>query len=171
MRKLGRGCLMVIGGFVVLIIAIAVIAALVGGSSSGTSSKPITGKQGVPAHVADNLDVTLTGYALSKGNEVETPKSGNEYVITHWKFHNFRKDNTDVADTGFSVNSAGVITDAEFASALTKNELGSTGTALSPGATVRRDIVFQITKGRPAKIIYQPDSSDSSRKVTWTIRG
>jgi len=37
----------------------------------------------------------------------------------------------------------------------------------APGATVKRDIVFQISKGVPARIMYNP----ASFTANWTIRG
>jgi len=162
-RKLGIGCF----GLIVLGIIIAIILVAVGSKSgtNGPTSKTVS--VGGTIHVTDNLDVTLNSIALSKGTQFDTPHPGNEYVVTHWTFHNFRSSNTDVATTAFKVTSKGVITDPEFVSALTGNELSVVGTTLAPGATVTRDIVFQISKGVPARIMYNP----ASFTANWTIRG
>lgn len=125
------------------------------------------GRRNIQNHVPDNLDVTLNGVTLSNGNDIEVPKTGNEFAITHWTFHNFRSENTDVADTGFQVISNGVITNADSITSLSNNTLGMSGTTLAPGGAIRRDIVFEISKGAPAKIIYQP----ADTKATWNING
>lgn len=163
-RKAGIGCLSLIA----LIVVIVIIVLATNGSKSGKSgptSKTVA--VGGTIHVADNLDVTLNSIALSKGMQFDTPHPGNEYVVTHWTFHNFRSSNTDVATTGFKVTSKGVITDPEFVSALTGNELSVVGTTLAPGAAVKRDIVFQISSGVPATVIYKP----SDFTANWTIHG
>ncbi len=195
-RKAGIGCLGLIVLIVVIaIIATAIGGGSKSGSSSSTltpntgavvpnhpsaTSRPLptsppptspptskTAGVGSLIHVPDNLDVTLTGVTLSSGTEFEKPHPGNEYAVTHWTFHNYRTDNTDVADTGFTAQSNGVITNPEFASSLTSNDLGSSGTTLAPGGTIRRDIVFQISSGAPATIIYKP----SDFTANWTIHG
>jgi len=171
-KKMGVGCLSLIGlGVVVLVVIVAIIALGASKSTSSTSSKPQTGHVGRTVRIADNLDVTMTGYTLTNGKNVETPKAGQEWVVTHWKFHSFRSSNTDAASSGFKANAAGVITDPAYINSISNNDLGINGTALAPGASVRRDVVFEIPKHQSAKIIYQPDSSDNSRKATWTVKG
>ena len=61
---------------------------------------------GTAVRIADNLDVTMTGYSLTNGTNVETPKTGQEWVVTHWKFHNFRSSHTDAASSGFKTKLA-----------------------------------------------------------------
>jgi Domain of unknown function (DUF4352) len=163
-RKFGIGCF----GLIAVIVVVIIIAAVVGGSKSGSSGPTSkTASVGGTIHVPDNLDVTLNSFDLSNGNQIETPKTGNEFVITHWTFHNFRSSNTDVADTGYSVESNGVISNSTSISSLTKNALGISGTTLAPGATVQRDIVFEIAKGATAKIIYKP----SDFTANWNLQG
>jgi Domain of unknown function (DUF4352) len=165
LRNVGIGCLGLIAVIVVLIIVAAVVGGSKSGSSGGSTSKTVS--VGGTIHVPDNLDVTLNSFNISNGNQADTPKPGNEFVVTHWTFHNFRSSNTDVADTGFSVESNGVITNSATTIELTKNELGFAGTTLAPGATLKRDIVFEISKGAPAKIIYKP----SDFTANWNLQG
>ncbi len=162
-RKLGIGCF----SLVVLVIILVIILVARSGKSGKTELTSETAAVGGTIHVPDNLDVTLNSIALSKGTQFETPHAGNEYVVTHWTFHNFRSSNTDVADTGFKVSSKGVITGSESISSLSSNQLSFAGTTLAPGATVKRDIVFQISKGAPATIIYKP----ADFTANWTIHG
>lgn len=174
MKKVGIGCLALVGGAVVLVVVLlVVIAAFSGSHPSATSAKEhLSGHVGSTLHVPDNLDVTLAGYRLSTGNTFETPKSGFEYVIAHFRFHNVRRSNTDVASTGFTAKSQGVIKDPEFVSSLTKNQLDMAGTTLAPGGTLRADLVFQIRRGdRHAQIIYAPNGSGNDPQATWTISG
>ncbi len=100
-----------------------------------------------------------------------TPKPGDEFLIAHFRFHNFRGSTTDVASTAFSSKSKGIVRNAQSASSLTNNALGTSGASVAPHSVLTADIVFQIAKGdTQAQIIYAPNGSGGDKAI-WTIRG
>jgi hypothetical protein len=157
----GIGC----GGLIALIVIIIIVVAVT--NKNTPAAKGASGTIGSTLHVADNLNATLTGVTISHGNVVEKPRSGDEFAITHWKFHNFRSSDTDVADTSFKIESGGVIGNPNDVTSLSTNLVPVAGTTLAPDANFRGDMVFEIQKGKVATVTYSPNGPN----YVWRFRG
>lgn len=168
------GCL----GLIVLAIIVLIALAAIGVARVGVNSLPQgifsskslkTGHLGTTIHVPDNLDVTLTGFHTSKGTGSGKPTSGNTFLITTWRFHNFRKSSTSIAPIGFRAQSKGVTRPAEMISAQGYNLLPVSGVSLARGATTTGNILFEVAKGaHKVTITYQP-AVIVGTKAKWVI--
>lgn len=167
-KHVGLGCGGCLGAVVVLLILFAFVSqANVSLINNGRTMGPTVGGVGATLNVTDNLNVTLTGYILSKGDSVDTPKSGDQYAITHWQFRNSGSLNTAVADTSFTAKSNGVTTKPIESTGLSKNLVPLAGRTLSAGRSYSGDIVFEVKKGVPATVIYK----SSGIRFTWHFHG
>ena len=94
----------------------------------------------------NNIELTVLKVKKSNGNDIESPKSGNEYIIATVKYKNDRNENVPYSEDDFKIkNSKGQITNIVYISAVDENTL-SYGN-LAPNGEVTGDVCFEAPKG------------------------
>ena len=172
------GCLGIIA-VVVLIIIIAI--ATSGGDDSSNAPKKVNGssdsakqektqkefKIGETIQLGDHK-VTVTKIDKSSGNEIETPKSGNEYVIVHVTIENSGKDQISYNPYDFQLkNSQGNIVDPGFITVDQDTALESG--ELAAGGKVQGTISFEAPQNDSnLDLIFTP-SFWSDKKITINL--
>jgi Domain of unknown function (DUF4352) len=122
-------------------------------------------KVGDTVQLGDNV-LTVTKVDKSAGNEFETPKQGNEFVIVHVRIENKGKDTIDYNPFDFKLkNSNGQLVDPAF-STVDQNTALESG-QLAPNGKVEGTISFEAPKGdKGLQLQYTPSFwSDKTIKV------
>lgn len=109
--------------------------------------------------------LTVTKVDKSQGDEIEKPKSGNEFVIVHVRIENGGKENIDYNPFDFQLkNSQGNIVDPGFITVDSDTALEAG--ELAPGGKVEGTVSFEAPKDdKGLELIFTP-SFWSDKKIT-----
>ncbi|WP_433745090.1 DUF4352 domain-containing protein [Falsibacillus pallidus] len=141
--------------------------AKVGGDSAQKEKAQTTFKMGDTIQLGDHK-VTVTKIDKSAGDEFETPKSGNEFVIVHVRIENGGKDQISYNSFDFQLkNSQGNIVDPGIITIDQDTSLDSG--ELAAGGKVEGTISFEAPKNDPdLDLIFTP-SFWSDKKITINL--
>src|SRR6266487_3958889 len=185
-RSIGKFFAIGCGSLVALVILVIVLAAVVsGGHTSSTSttstsaSTSTSGSQNSSGNqvskvggtiTLNGVQATLVSAKTNPGGEFDTPKAGNIYVIVHVKLHNTSDQEQNYNEFDFHVKSGtGNITNQDYLSTENSSDLLNSGT-LSPGGTAEGDLVFQVKKGdHKAELTWQPSFFQNAGDNGWNL--
>jgi hypothetical protein len=132
----------------VAIVLLAGSLGLMGGKAAAATTHKV-GHLGTTIRIPGKLDVRYDGYTVSAGNGSVLPDPGNEFIITHWFFHNYQNKKVYISANGFELDAGSHTYLPEMGSTklskISNDTLGLVGQTYKPGHSDGDDIVFQVS--------------------------